>query len=43
MSNRAEIRFRAKAIVTSLPRDIYSDRPKNYTMIKFSLSVIHVL
>ena len=25
MLNRAEIRFRAKTIVTSLPRDIYSD------------------
>ena len=28
MPNRAEIRFRAKPIVTSLPGDIYSDRPK---------------
>ena len=43
MPNRAEIRFRAKTIVTSLPRDIYSDHPKYYTIIKFSLSVIHVL
>ena len=30
MPNRAEIRFRAKTVVTSLPRDIYSDRPKIY-------------
>ena len=43
MPNRAEIRFTAKTIVTSLPRDIYSYRPKNYTIIKFSLSVIDVL
>ena len=42
MPNEAEIRFRAKTIVTSLPRDIYSDRPKDCTIIKFSLSVIHV-
>ena len=42
MPNRAEILFTAKNIVTSLPRDIYSDRQKNYTIIKFSLSVIHV-
>ena len=42
MPNRAEIRFRAKTIVTSLPRDIYSDRPKNDTIIKFSLNVIEM-
>ena len=42
MPNRAEIRFRAKTILASLPRDIYSDRPKNNTIIKFSLSVINV-
>ena len=28
MPNRAEIRFRAKTIVTLFPRDFYSDRPK---------------
>ena len=38
-SIRAEIRFKAKTIVTSLPRDIYSDRPKNNIIIKFSLCV----
>ena len=43
MSVRTEIRFRAKIIVTSLSRDIYSDRPKNNTIVKFSLCVIHVL
>ena len=43
-SIRTEIRFKAKTIVTSLPRDIYSDRPKNDNIIiKFSLCVIHVL
>ena len=42
-SIRAEIRFKAKTIVTSLPRDIYSDRPKNNILIKFSVCVIHVL
>ena len=42
MPNSAEIRFRTKTIVTSLPRDIYSDRPKDNTIIKFSLSVIHM-
>ena len=40
MPNRAEIRFRAKTVVTSLPRDIYSDRPKNNIIIKFSLGKI---
>ena len=43
MPKRAEIRFTAKSIVTSFPRDIYSDRSKNNIMIKLSLSVIHVL
>ena len=43
MPNRTEIRFTAKSIVTSFPRDIYSDRPKNNIMIKLSLSVIRVL
>ena len=33
---RAEIRIRAKIIVTSLSRGIYSDRPKNNITIKFS-------
>ena len=43
-SIRAKIRFKAKVIVTSLPRDIYSDRPNNNNIIiKFSLCVIHVL
>ena len=37
-----EIRYRAKTIVTSLPRDIYPDRPKNNTRLKFSLNVIQV-
>ena len=41
MPNRAEIRFRAKTIVTSLSRDI-PDRPQNKTIMKFSFSVIHV-
>ena len=31
-SGRAEIRFQAKTILTSLPRDIYSDRPDNNIM-----------
>ena len=31
-----------KQIIMSLPRDNYSDRPKTNTIIKFSLSVIHV-
>ena len=35
--------FRANTVVTSLSRDIYSDRPKNNIIIKFSLCVIHVL
>ena len=43
MLKRAKIPFRAKTIVTSLSRDIYSDRPKNNIIIKFSLYVIHVL
>ena len=42
MPNSAEIRFRAKTIVTSLPCDIYSDHPKENTVIKFSLSEIHM-
>ena len=37
MPKRAEIQFRATTIVTSLPRDIYSDCPKNNTTIKFTL------
>ena len=37
------IRFKTKTTVASLPRDIYSDRPKNNIIIKFSLCVIHVL
>ena len=36
MPNKAEIRFRAKTIVTSLPRDIYSDRPKTVPQNKVS-------
>ena len=40
---RAKILFKAKTIVTSLPRNIYSDRPKNNTIIKFSLCVVNVL
>ena len=43
MPVRTVIRFRAKIIVTSLSRDVYSDRPKNNTIVKFSLCVIHVL
>ena len=43
MPNKAEIGFRAKTILTSLSRDIYSDCPQNNTIIKLSLSVIHVL
>ena len=42
-SMRAEIRLKAKTIVTSYLRDIYSDRPKNNIIIKFSRYVIHVL
>ena len=41
-STRAEIRFKAKAMMTSLQRDIYSDRPKHNIVIKFSLCVIDV-
>ena len=37
MLKRAQIRFRAKIIVTSLPRDIYSACPKNNATIKFTL------
>ena len=40
---RTAIRLRAKPIVTSLSRDIYSNRPKNSIIIKFSLCVTHVL
>ena len=40
---RVEIRVRAKTIVTSLSRDIYSDRVKNNIVITFRLSVFHVL
>ena len=43
MPVRTVIWFRAKIIVTSLSRDVYSDRPKNNTIVKFSLCVIHVL
>ena len=43
MPLRADIRFRAKTIVTSLSRDIYSDRPKTNIIIKLSVCVIHVL
>ena len=32
-SMRAEIRCKAKTIMTSFPRDIYSDRPKNNIII----------
>ena len=43
-SMRAEIRFKAKTTVSSLPRDIYSDYPKNNIMIKFSsVCVMNVL
>ena len=40
MPNRAEIRFRAKTIVTPLSSNIYSDRTKTNIMIKFGLIVI---
>ena len=40
---RAEIRFRAKTIVRSLVRDVYSDRAKSNVIIKFSLWLLHVL
>ena len=42
-SGLAEIPPQAKTIVTSLPRDIYSDRPKINIIMKFGLCVIHVL
>ena len=40
---RAEIRFRAKTIVTLSLRDVYSDRAKSNVIIKFSLWLLHVL
>ena len=40
---RAEIRFRAKTIVTLLLRGVYSDRAKSNVVIKFSLWLLHVL
>ena len=40
---RAEIRFRAKIIVTLLLRDVYSDRAKSNVIVKFSLWLLHVL
>ena len=40
---RAEIRFRAKTIVRSLVRDVYSDRAKSNVIIKFSLWLLHLL
>ena len=40
---RAEIRFRAKTIVTSLLRDVYSDRAKSNVIITFSLWLLLVL
>ena len=43
MPNRAEIRIRAKTIVTQLSSDIYSDRTKTTVMIKFGLIVIRLL
>ena len=39
---RAEIRFRAKTIVTLLLRDVYSDRAKSNVIVKFSLWLLHV-
>ena len=42
-SGRAEIRFQAKTILTSLARDIYSDRPKNNIIMKSRPCEIHVL
>ena len=39
----AKIWFRAKTIVTSLPRDIHSDLKKIDIILWFSLYVIHVL
>ena len=43
MPNRAEIRIRAKTIVTQLSSDIYSDRTKTTVTIKFGLIVIRLL
>ena len=43
MPMRAASRSRAKTILTSFSRDLYSDRPKNNIIIKFSVCVIHVL
>ena len=40
---RAEIRFRAKTIVTLLLRGVYSNRAKSNVVIKFSLWLLHVL
>ena len=40
---RAKILFKAKTIVASLPRNIYSDRPKTNIIIKFSLCEVNVL
>ena len=40
---KGRIRFRTKTIVTSLSRDIHSDRPKSNIIIKLRLCVIHVL
>ena len=42
MPFKAEIRFKAKTIVTLLSRGIYSDLLKNNIIIKFSLCEIHV-
>ena len=42
-SIRGEIQFKAKSIVTSMLRDIYSDRPRNNIIIKFSLCVKYML
>ena len=43
MPIRARIRFRAKTVVNSLLRDIYSDRAKNNIIKMLSLCAIHVL
>ena len=43
MPLKAEIRFKAKTIVTPWSRGIYSDLLKNNIIIKFSLCEIHVL
>ena len=40
---RAKILFKAKTIAASLPRTIYSDRPKTNIIIKFSLCEVNVL